>query len=128
VIAAGSRCSDCQLERKPAKHRIGRTATDRRWRNLSQRLRRASPVCEQCGSPDDLTVDHIIGLTEAPELAHEPLNCRVLCRSHNAQRNDSCTDAEREAVYAAIQARKERQASFYLRELDAEQRNNSLPF
>ncbi|BBY82017.1 HNH endonuclease [Mycolicibacterium pulveris] len=69
-------------------------------------------MCEQlgCGATTDLTVDHIIPLTESPELAHEPLNCRVLCRRHNAMRQDHCTDEEREAVLAAIAARKARRA------------------
>jgi 5-methylcytosine-specific restriction endonuclease McrA len=113
VIASGSRCSDCQLERKPAKHRIGRTATDRRWRNLSQRLRKASPFCEQCGSRDDLTVDHIIGLDEAPQLAYVEENLRVLCRGHNAAGGTNCTDAEREQVLSAIEERKQRSPRYY---------------
>jgi hypothetical protein len=36
------------------------------------------------GSRDDLTVDHIIGLDEAPQLAYVEENLRVLCRGHNA--------------------------------------------
>ena len=43
--------------------------------------------------------------TGPPELALEPLNCRVLCRYHNALRQNRCTDAERHAVHAAIAAR-----------------------
>jgi 5-methylcytosine-specific restriction endonuclease McrA len=61
----------------------------------------------------DLTVDHVVPLVEAPQLAHDELNCRVLCRQHNAERGTQCTDDERIAVYAAINARTERRARAY---------------
>jgi 5-methylcytosine-specific restriction endonuclease McrA len=125
VIPSGSRCSECRPPQPTTKHRVGRTAVDRTWRALSQRLRKASPFCEIPGCPSkDLTVDHIVPLGEDASLAHEPLNCRVLCRAHNAARGANCTDEERNAVYAAIKARKDRQQKFYLTELAAEQRNN----
>jgi 5-methylcytosine-specific restriction endonuclease McrA len=63
----------------------------------------------------DLTVDHIIPLSEAPELVREELNLRVICRGHNAQRGTKCSDEERNAVYAAIKARRERRARAYRR-------------
>jgi 5-methylcytosine-specific restriction endonuclease McrA len=90
-----------------------------RWRKLSVRTRKASPFCEVLGcSNTSLTVDHIISLDEAPELAFESLNLRVLCNYHNGIRQNQCTDAERQAVHAAIAARKARQARYY-----ASQRN-----
>ncbi|MCA2254810.1 HNH endonuclease [Mycobacterium intracellulare] len=57
-----------------------------------------------------MTVDHIIPLSEAPKLAYEELNLRVLCRTHNAERGGRCTDAEREHVLSAIKARRRRLA------------------
>ena len=69
-------------------------------------MRRDSPFCEIAGCQStDLHCDHIISLAEDPSLAFEPLNLRVLCAFHNGQRQDHCTDAERQAVHAAIAAR-----------------------
>jgi pimeloyl-ACP methyl ester carboxylesterase len=51
--------------------------------------------------------------SEAPELAHEPLNCRVACRSCNASRGATVTDDERRAVHERIEARKARAARLY---------------
>lgn len=100
-----SRCAECQPKRTTRLSRAERHRTSA-WDRLSARLRKASPFCEQCGTATDLTVDHIIPLAEDPTLALEPLNCRVLCRFHNSQRQHRCTDAERQAVRDAIAARK----------------------
>ena len=54
-----------------------------RWKNLSRRLRKMSPFCEMCGAKDDLTVDHIVRVTDRPEWTYEVDNCRVLCRRCN---------------------------------------------
>lgn len=102
-----SRCADCQPKRTTTLSRAERHRTSA-WDRLSARLRKASPFCERCGATTDLTVDHIIPLAQDPALALEPLNCRVLCRFHNGQRQHRCTDAERQAVHAAIAARKHR--------------------
>lgn len=110
-----SRCAACKLPTAPRKAtpgRKGRTATDWQWRKLSQRLRKASPFCERCGSKADLTVDHRIPLSERPDLAREPLNCAVLCRSCNTRKGVACTDAEREQVLAAIAKRRQRAAGY----------------
>ncbi|ASX00652.1 HNH endonuclease [Mycobacterium intracellulare subsp. chimaera] len=104
-----SRCADCQPKRTTTLSRVERHRTSA-WDRLSARLRKTSPFCEKCGTTTDLTVDHIIPLAEDPTLALEPLNCRVLCRFHNGQRQHHCADAERQAVHAAINARKQRTA------------------
>jgi 5-methylcytosine-specific restriction endonuclease McrA len=57
-------------------------------------------------------VDHIVPLSERPDLAHDELNCRVLCRPCNAQRQSGCTPEERAQVLDAIAkrtARRQRQ-------------------
>jgi 5-methylcytosine-specific restriction endonuclease McrA len=69
-----------------------------------------SPFCEWCGAVDDLTVDHIIPSSEAPGLVYEICNLRVLCRDCNTRRGTNVTDDERNLVYVAIRARKERRA------------------
>lgn len=106
-IPTGSRCPECKPT-QPAKPSAASRGYDHRWQQLSERVRRASPFCEQCGSTDDLTADHIIPKAEAPELRLEPLNVRVLCRTHNGQRSNRCTDAERQAVRDAIAKRTQR--------------------
>ncbi|WP_082994382.1 HNH endonuclease signature motif containing protein [Mycobacterium paragordonae] len=110
LIASGSRCQECRPKRRPASGRKGRTATDWRWRNLSQRLRKLSPFCERCGSREDLTVDHVIPISDpvGAELVYDELNLRVLCRRCNAERGYRCTQAERRQVLQAIRRRRPR--------------------
>jgi 5-methylcytosine-specific restriction endonuclease McrA len=111
-IPSGSRCRDCKPKRTTTATRNERHRPAA-WDRLSKRLRKDSPFCELCGATTDLVVDHIISVSEDPTLALEPLNCRVLCRSENARRKNTCTDDERAAVHAAIAARKARLARFY---------------
>lgn len=116
LIGSGSRCPDCRLptrRRTPQRRTIARTATDWRWRKLSQRLRKQSPSCELCGATGDLTAGHIIPVSEAPELAYDLCNLRVECRPCGSRRGTDCTDAERHAVMAAIGARTERTQAYY---------------
>lgn len=110
LIPTGSRCPDCQPKRTTTKTRRERHRPAA-WDRLSKRLRRASPFCEFCSATDDLISDHIIPISEDPTLALEPLNCRVLCRSCNARRKDTCTDEERQMVRARIAARKARRTA-----------------
>lgn len=105
----GSRCDHHKRKPPPTPSRAERhrpAALDR----LSKRLRQSSAFCEQCGSTELLELDHVIPISEAPELATEPLNVRVLCRTHNRMRGNRVTDEERQAVYAAIQARRDRRS------------------
>jgi 5-methylcytosine-specific restriction endonuclease McrA len=94
-------------KRKPDRNQPSRRERHRTsaWDRPSTRLRATAPFCEQCGATTDLTVAHIMPLSVAPELALEPLNCRVLCRYHNSLRQNHCTDEERQAVLDAIAAR-----------------------
>lgn len=114
LIASGSRCPGCRL---PTASRPKASATrrgyDHRWANLSKRLRKQSPFCQTCGSTTNLTVDHIIPLSESPDLRLEPLNCQVLCRTCNSRRNNRCANDERQAVHTAITARKGRLSRHY---------------
>lgn len=58
-----------------------------------------------CGTKDNLTGDHIIPVSERPDLAYELLNVTVRCRSCNGRRANHCTDAERQQVLDALAAR-----------------------
>lgn len=51
-----------------------------RWRALSARLRKTIGACQDCGSQNDLTVDHVIPISDRPDLAYTLSNLRVLCR------------------------------------------------
>lgn len=50
------------------------------WRRVRDAVRRRDGACLECGTRRDLTVDHIIPRTKAPELAYDPENLRTLCR------------------------------------------------
>jgi hypothetical protein len=51
-----------------------------RWQRISRHMRASVQRCERCGSPDDLTTDHI----EPGSLA---AGVQVLCRSCNAKKS-----------------------------------------
>jgi 5-methylcytosine-specific restriction endonuclease McrA len=115
LIGSGSRCTACKPKPASTPHERGYTS---KWRKLSEKQRKASPFCERCGNRERLECDHVIPMSEAPELALEPLNTRVLCRPCNRSRGNQVTDAEREQVLAAIKARKDRLTRYYLSELE----------
>ena len=62
------------------------------------KARKASPFCEFCSATQNLSADHIIPVSERPDLAYEVANIRVLCLECNGRRGNNCTDEEREAV------------------------------
>lgn len=106
----GSRCAVHRPRDERTGRGVGHANDDPVFRAISRRLRKSSPFCQRCGARDDLTVDHIIPTSLAPELAREVLNMRVLCRSCNSRRGNTCTEVERQQVLDAIAARKQRRA------------------
>lgn len=79
----GPRCTEHRL---PRSQRLD--GYDRAWRSLSIRARRLQPFCSDCGTVDDLTVDHS---TEAWERKAEGKAIRledvdVVCRACNSAR------------------------------------------
>lgn len=71
-LTNASRCEECKRVQdrhdRPARVEVKPSSTERgydaRWRRLSERARKLSPICEDCnrpGTPDDpLTADHLI--------------------------------------------------------------------
>jgi 5-methylcytosine-specific restriction endonuclease McrA len=51
-----------------------------RWRQVRDAVRRRDGECLECGTRRDLTVDHVIPRSVAPQLAYHPENLRTLCR------------------------------------------------
>ena len=108
----GSRCPDCAIPRpsRPSTppHPKLRTA---QWERLSKRLRKLTPFCELCEVTENLTVDHVIPLSQDDALAYVIENLRVLCRSCNSRRAATCTDEERQRVHDAIAASRRRRTA-----------------
>ena len=84
------RCPDCARE---ADARRPRTSATRRgynaaWERLSRRARRLQRFCLDCGSTEDLTVDHLPVEWErrAQGLQIRLQDVEVVCRSCNARR------------------------------------------
>jgi hypothetical protein len=75
------------------------------WRALSVKARKQQPWCLDCRTHDDLTADHIVPKSIAPELVHAIENIAVRCRSHNSQRgNTAYTIDEAQQVLDALTA------------------------
>lgn len=100
----GAACPDCTPPddgSKRARRAVGTTAQrgyGYRWQQLSKRARELSPLCEDCGSPDDLTTDHT---TEAWErlqagksigLQHVAVVCRRCNSERGAARGELASD------------------------------------
>jgi 5-methylcytosine-specific restriction endonuclease McrA len=79
VLTTRTRCVPCarawERTRRPPRSARG---YDQVWQRISKAARAAQPWCSRCGSPFDLTVDHV--------LPHSLLGgVRVLCRSCHGQ-------------------------------------------
>ena len=114
LIHKGSRCGPCTPKRAP--RTTAHAGSDWRWRKISERQRKRVPFCELalpgCRGKAE-TADHIIPVSEQPELSHDELNIRSACKRCNGARGTTCTDVERGQVLDAIAARKQRQLRFY---------------
>ena len=89
VIVRASRCAECKRVKDRARPRRIDRGYDYAWNKLSKELRTLQPFCSIVGcKSQDLTVDHIIPLSEAPYLRLEITNLRVLCRFHNSQKGN----------------------------------------
>lgn len=101
--ANGSRCP----EHQPKDTRTNRDHVawhnNGRWKAMSKRLRRASPFCEWCGDVNALSVDHVLPVSQFPELTYAVENCRVLCKVCNGKRGNKFTHDEANAVLIRLQ-------------------------
>lgn len=97
----GTYCPGC----RPADTRTdrNRATNTTRWKAFSKRLRRASPFCETCGSVEDLSVDHLLPVSDYPELEYAEENCRILCKPCNGKRGNKFTTADAHTVLTRLQ-------------------------
>lgn len=100
VLGEANRCPAHRLPAHPKARRGDHPASRNRhkWRRFSKRLRKLSPFCEFCGATEDLTVDHIVRVTDRPDWTYEPDNCRILCRTCNGKISDQPASCELEQV------------------------------
>lgn len=108
-VTEQSRCPDHQrptIRSKDTRRRKskGQAAYDPVWRKLSTQARRASPFCIDCGAVDDLTADHIIPKSVAPELVHAIENVAVRCRTCNTRKGSEIATADAREVLARLMA------------------------
>lgn len=104
----GPRCPEHTTDTRIRKEK-GQAAYDPVWRKLSLKARKMQPWCQDCNGTDDLTCDHIIPKTVAPELVHTIENLAVRCRSCNSRRGATTfTAAEAHAVLKRLTASQKR--------------------
>lgn len=86
-------CPECKPARTSRPNHYGRGSSTARgygysWRKLSERARRLSPQCEDCGAVEDLTTDHSAEAWRRHELG-KTIRLRdvsVVCRRCNSER------------------------------------------
>lgn len=83
-LSTSTRCPE-HTDAKASAHRRGYDAA---WRRLSERARKLSPLCEDCGTTTDLTVDHSpeAWARKARGLPIRLQDVAVLCRSCNSRK------------------------------------------
>ena len=101
--STGPRCPEHTTDTKHRPKGHVHTNTTR-WKNLSKRLRKLSPFCELCGAREQLSVDHILPVSEAPELVYAEDNLRVGCLSCNGKRGNRFTHDEAHAVLKRLES------------------------
>jgi 5-methylcytosine-specific restriction endonuclease McrA len=70
-----------------------------RWRQIREQVLSANNVCHLCGVSGADTVDHIIPLSLAPELAHDLTNLRPAHRSCNSRKGAKVGAAAQPRVF-----------------------------
>jgi hypothetical protein len=70
-----------------------------RWRQIREQVLGTNNVCHLCGVPGADTVDHIIPLSLAPELAHDLSNLRPAHRSCNSRKGAKVGAAAQPRVF-----------------------------
>jgi 5-methylcytosine-specific restriction endonuclease McrA len=89
-VVRASRCVECQRIKDRGRPTRTQRGYDYQWNKLSKYLRQQQPYCSIPGCNNkDLTVDHIIPLSDAPHLRLEVTNLKVLCRMHNSRKGNS---------------------------------------
>lgn len=94
---------------RPTRNKALNIRDTARWQRLRKRVIAMTGHCEWCGTTTDLTADHVIPISERPDLAFEPLNVRCLCDLDNSRRGNKCTEYERNSVLAAFEVKRKRQ-------------------
>ena len=56
------------------------------WKRMRRQILEASDVCWLCGKPGADTVDHVLPLSQFPELAHDLGNLRPAHKSCNSKK------------------------------------------
>jgi 5-methylcytosine-specific restriction protein A len=83
------RCRDCLREyERQKRQRRGSTAQrgyGRAWQQLRKVQLARQPFCTECGTADDLTVDHIVPLVQGGR--SEMSNLQTLCRTCNGSKS-----------------------------------------
>lgn len=103
VIDAGTRCTQCKADRAYQRDKTRDRLTFRQngydsvWDRLSKRARTLQPFCSDCGTPHDLSADHLPSawLRHEQGLAIRLQDVDVVCSPCNSKRGSSRPGTER---------------------------------
>lgn len=89
-----SHCPACQPDAHPKRTNTHIHFNRARWKNLSLRVRRAMPYCQDCGATTHLQADHIVPLKARPDWAYEIANLTTRCATCNGRKSDTMPSAQ----------------------------------
>ena len=85
LVRVGSRCEPCTAA-LPARVRPARPSRPKAWRRLSLQARELQPFCEDCGTTQDLSADHLVPVSLGGRMLPALDGLGVVCRPCNAKR------------------------------------------
>lgn len=81
-----TRCDECQRRQDARRGSTASRGYGSAWQRMARAHLKRHRSCLQCGSVEDLTVDHIVPLSRGGKST--PHNLQTLCRSCNAAKRD----------------------------------------
>jgi len=92
VLRDNEKCSRCTRTKQTVT--TAERGYDHDWRTLSERIRKARPLCEDCLEQGKVTPSkechHVVKITDAPHLRLEPRNIVAICKQcHNVRHSDA---------------------------------------
>lgn len=84
--------SKCAIHEREYQHERNKRPGRALYRDPTYRAIPRVGQCEVCGTTEDITIDHIIAITNGG--TNDPSNLRYLCRKHNSSKHNKETETQ----------------------------------